>query len=123
MNSLQEIKENIHSFLCENTKITVGISVLLLILTAAAVFSGFFQERGKPKEFVFPDEIPFSAVEEFFPPEKDALTEEYYFSREQGASWDTDEFSRWFTVPSKENVEALGKANEKTASEILGAAP
>lgn len=62
-------------------------------------------------------------MEDFFPPKEDSLTEDYYFSREQNATWSKDEFDRWFSVPSKENVEALGKSNEKIANEILGAAP
>ena len=97
--------------------------MLLIALAVFAFASGIFQEKKKQDIFIFPKQIPFSAVEDFFPPKEDSLTEDYYFSREQNATWSKDEFDRWFSVPSKENVEALGKSNEKIANEILGAAP
>ena len=70
-----------------------------------------------------PEAIPFSAVEDFFKPKKENLTEEYYFTREQSSQWTDEEFDRWFTVPTNETVEELGKANNKVTEEILGAAP
>ena len=123
MNFFEIIKENLQNFLRENTKITAGITILLVALAVFAFASGIFQEKKKQEIFVFPEQIPFSAVEDFFPPKEDSLTEDYYFSREQNSTWSKDEFDRWFSVPSKENVEALGKSNEKIANEILGAAP
>ncbi len=123
MNFFKIVKENLQNFLRENTKITVGITILLVALAVFAFASGIFQEKKKQEIFVFPEQIPFSAVEDFFPPKEDSLTEDYYFSREQNSTWSKDEFDRWFSVPSKENVEALGKSNEKIANEILGAAP
>lgn len=123
MNFFEIIKENPQNFLRENTKITAGITILLVALAVFAFASGIFQEKKKQETFVFPEQIPFSAVENFFPPKEDSITEDYYFSREQNSVWSKDEFDRWFSVPSKENVEALGKSNEKIANEILGAAP
>ncbi|MEE0352436.1 MAG: hypothetical protein UDP17_03725 [Treponema sp.] len=123
MNFFEIVKENLQNFLRENTKITAGITILLVVLAVFAFVSGIFQEKKKQEIFVFPEQIPFSAVEDFFPPKDDSLTEDYYFSREQNSTWSKDEFDRWFSVPSKENVEALGKSNEKIANEILGAAP
>lgn len=123
MNFFEIVKENLQNFLRENTKITAGITILLVVLAVFAFVSGIFQEKKKQEIFVFPEQIPFSAVEDFFPPKDDSLTEDYYFSREQNSTWSKDEFYRWFSVPSKENVEALGKSNEKIANEILGAAP
>ena len=123
MNFFENIKKNLQNFLRENTKITTGITILLIALAVFAFASGIFQEKKKQETFVFPEQIPFSAVEDFFPPKEDSLTEDYYFSREQNATWSKDEFDRWFSVPSKENVESLGKSNEKIANEILGAAP
>ena len=123
MNFFENIKKNLQNFLRENTKITTGITILLIALAVFAFASGIFQEKKKQDIFIFPKQILFSAVEDFFPPKEDSLTEDYYFSREQNATWSKDEFDRWFSVPSKENVEALGKSNEKIANEILGAAP
>lgn len=123
MNFFEKIKESLQNFLQKNTRITAGITVILVLLAVFAFASGIFQEKKKKETFVFPEQIPFSAVDEFFPPKDDSLTEDYYFLREQNSCWTKEEFNRWFSVPSNENVESLGKANEKIANEILGAAP
>ncbi|MCQ2241872.1 hypothetical protein [Treponema sp.] len=125
MQALDNIKERIENFLQENTKLTVAVCVILVSFVVLAFIIGAFSEPAKPKaeKNIFPDSIPYSAVEEFFEPKKENLTEDYYFTREQTSQWSDGEFDRWFTVPDKSTVDELGKANEKVADEILGAAP
>lgn len=125
MQALDEIKERIINFLHENTKLTVAVCSILLLLSTIAFILGAVDEtkKAKPDTFVFPDTIPYSAVEEFFEPKKENLTEDYYFTREQSSQWTDEEFNKWFTVPDKETVEELGKSNDKIADEILGVAP
>lgn len=126
MEALENIKERIQDFLHENTKLTVAVCGILLTFAVLAFIVGASQEAEKSaskKKEIQLQEIPYSAVEEFFKPKKENLTEEYYFSREQQSQWSDEEFDRWFTVPSKNTVEQLGEANNKVAEEILGAAP
>lgn len=125
MQVLNNIKERINNFLHENTKLTIAVSIILITLVVLALIIGTITESQNkvPKQIIFPDTIPYSAVEDFFEPKKENLTEEYYFSREQNSAWTDEEFNKWFTVPSNSTVEELGKANEKVADEILGAAP
>lgn len=125
MQPLDNIKERIENFLQENTKLTVAVCAILIAFAVLAFILGAISEpkKQKTKKNIFPDAIPYSAVEDFFEPKKENLTEEYYFTREQAPQWSNEEFDRWFTVPDKSTVEELGKANEKVADEILGAAP
>ncbi|WP_407397319.1 hypothetical protein [Treponema sp.] len=125
MQALDNIKERVQNFLQENTKLTVAVSAILVSFAVLAFIVGAISEpkKKKPEKNFFPDSIPYSAVEEFFEPQKENLTEDYYFTREQKSQWSDEEFDRWFTVPDNSTVEELGKANEKVADEILGAAP
>ncbi|MBQ0039325.1 MAG: hypothetical protein KBS64_02720 [Treponema sp.] len=126
MEALDNLRERVENFLHENTKLTVAVCGILLVFVVLAFILGAVTNNGNPKKeepVIFPDTIPYSAVEEFFEPKKENLTEEYYFTRPQTSQWDDEEFDRWFTVPDKSTVNELGKANEKVADEILGAAP
>ena len=125
MEALDNIKEKIQDFLQENTKLTVAVCAILLSFAAIAFVMGMFSQPPKKakNKVVLPEAIPFSAVEDFFKPKKENLTEEYYFTREQSSQWSEEEFDEWFTVPTKDKIEELGKANNKVTEEILGAAP
>ena len=70
MNFFENIKKNLQNFLRENTKITTGITIFIA-LAVFAFASGIFQEKKKQDIFIFPKQIPFSAVEDFFPPKED----------------------------------------------------
>ena len=125
MEALERIKDKVQNFLQENTKLTVAVCAILLSFAAIAFVMGMFSQPPKKakNKVVLPEAIPFSAVEDFFKPKKENLTEEYYFTREQSSQWTDEEFDRWFTVPTNETVEELGKANNKVTEEILAAAP
>lgn len=125
MQALDNIKERIKNFLQQNTKLTVAVCVILISFAVLAFILGAVSDakNKKPKEIIFPDTIPYSAVDEFFEPKRENLTEDYYFTREQTSRWSDKEFDKWFTVPDISAVEDLGKANDKLADEILGAAP
>ena len=132
MEALDNIKEKIQDFLQENTKLTVAVCAILLSFAVIAFILGAFSEsskKTKPK-FGIPKSASVEAAlesvnvsESFFPPKKDSMTEEYYFTRELSSQWSEEEFDEWFTVPTKDKIEELGKANNKVADEILGAAP
>lgn len=125
MEWIDTIKDTVRECLRKNTRITAVAASILLLLAILALAAGIAHEQktAQKKPAVLPEQIPFSAVGQFFPPKKGNLTEEYYFSREQSSSWSQGEFDRWFSVPEKDSVEKLGRANEKIADEILGAAP
>ena len=59
MNFFENIKKNLQNFLRENTKITTGITILLIALAVFAFASGIFQEKKKQDIFIFPKQIPF----------------------------------------------------------------
>ena len=125
LETLQDAKEGVTDFIQENAKITVAIVGILLVLSVSALLLAISRDEGGKKEeaVVLPQVQPYHATDEFFPPQKESLTESYYFSREEGFEWSEEEFDRWFTLPTQEHVEDLGRANHKAADEILGEAP
>ena len=124
LETLQEAKDNVTDFIQENAKVTVAIVGILLVLSLSALVLALSREGGKKEETVeLPQARAYHAAGEFFAPQKDELTESYYFSRDEGFEWSEEEFNKWFSAPTQESVENLGKANRKTADEILGAAP
>ena len=125
LETLQDAKESVTDFIQENAKVTVAIVGILLFLSVSALLLAISRdEGGKQQEaVVLPQIQPYHAADDFFPPQKESLTENYYFSRDEGFEWSDEEFDRWFTLPTQERVDDLGKANHKAADEILGAAP
>ncbi len=123
MDFIHNIKDFFYDFIHKNTKVTVSVIFILIVFVLFSFIMGIFHTEKKQKPIVVPEQIPYSAIEDFFPPQKENFTEDYYFSREQTSSWSKEEFDKWFTVPSEENVENLGKSNQKRIEEILGAAP
>ena len=125
LETLQDAKDNVTDFVQENAKVTVAIVGILIVLSISALLLVLSRNEGGKKEetVVLPQVQPYHAAGEFFPPQKEALTESYYFSRDEGFEWSEEEFDKWFTLPTQETVEDLGKANHKAADEILGAAP
>lgn len=125
LQALQDAKDSVTDFIQENAKVTVTIVGILLVLTLSALLLALSRDEGSKTQeaVVLPQVQPYLATDEFFPPQKEALTESYYFSRDEGFEWSEEEFDKWFTLPTQESVEDLGKANHKAADEILGAAP
>ena len=123
MEFLDNVKENVRAFVEENTKLTVAITCTLLALLLGALIA--YGMSGPEKEIVreLPDTVPYSAVDDFFPPQKNPLTEKYYFQREQESQWSGEEFDKWFTTPTEKTVDQLGKSNNRLIDELIGAAP
>ncbi len=124
MEVFDNIKENAKQFVLQNTKLTVGITAILVGFFIFAIISSAFEKPvEKQVPVILPDKIPYAAVEDFFPPQKHNLTEDYYFARSESSVWSKKEFSRWFTVPTENSVESLRKTNNQLTEEILGVAP
>lgn len=125
LEALQDAKDNVTDFIQENAKVTVAIVGILLVLSVSALLLAISRDEGGKKEeaVVLPQAQGYHATGEFFAPQKESLTESYYFSRDEGFEWSEEEFDKWFTLPTQESVEDLGRANHKAADEILGAAP
>ncbi len=121
---IENIRERLEDFFHENTRLAAVLAAFLFSFALIAFFMGIFQLPQKPRKTAEePKAIPYTAVKEFYPPEQQPLTEEYYFMRKQTSKWPDEEFNRWFTVPDKAKVEELGKANDKLTQDVLGVAP
>ncbi len=125
MQMLDDIKENIRSFIEENSKLTVALLGMFGLLTVCAVFVLLVYHPGsakKRKTVPLPEE-PFTLKEEFLQPAGIRMTEDYYFSRVTEDSWSSGERERWFTMPDDANLAELRKANDELVNTITEAAP
>lgn len=56
-------------------------------------------------------------------PEAPSIPDGYALTREPQEKWSKDEGKEYFTVPDKNELDALESTNNKLVDEILGAAP
>lgn len=122
MIDLQSFVEKIRDFTQENRKLTLIIAGSFVILSVTAVVFDLKKAK-KVKMVELPETVDYESCGDFFPPEKEPLTEDYYFMRTQVSQWSQEEFDRWFSVPDRDSVEKLGNSNEKMIEEVIGAAP
>lgn len=133
METFDKIKDKakafIEGFRGKPLKITSAVVILLIIFVIIA-FIMLSIQGGKTGEETSADispedtmSIPYSAVDEFFPPKQKPLTEDYYFSRERQSRWSEEETDEWFSPPTKADVNKLRESNKKIADDILEAAP
>ncbi|HBG66873.1 MAG TPA: hypothetical protein DDW78_10430 [Treponema sp.] len=124
MELIDNVKDSIQNFIEENSKLTAAIIAIFLLLivsgTAVLLLRGKTGTGGRSVRL--PPET-FTETEEFLKPEQVNLTEDYYFSRISPDNWSDAERERWFTPPDEQNMQELGKANDKIIDTILEAAP
>ena len=56
-------------------------------------------------------------------PESPASPHGYSTARKTPERWSGKDVEKWFTVPDRTEIEALGRANDRRIEEIIGAAP
>ena len=56
-------------------------------------------------------------------PESPASPDGYSTARKTPERWSGKDVEKWFTVPDRTEIEALGRANDRRIEEIIGAAP
>ena len=125
MELFEKIKDFFREFIKENSKISITIAAIMVVLSLSAVLVGISQCSVKlpSKPVVLPADGVIDPVDSFFDPQKTPPLESYYFSRESREEWEQEEVDRWFEEPSQKNVDNLDKANDKVIDKILGAAP
>lgn len=124
MQFIDDIKDSIQNFIEENSRLTAAIIAIFVILflsgSIALAIRGKSGAGGKAARLPAEE---FTQAEEFLKPETLNLTEDYYFSRISPDTWSDEERERWFTPPDEQNMQELGKANNKIIDTILEAAP
>lgn len=123
---VHDILDAASGFIQRSSKLTLTITGILLFLAVSALCIALAQLpkiQVKKKTPVLPPVTQELPVESFIRPQKEFLTQEYYFSRESHSVWQDEEAKRWFTMPDESTVSELGRANDKAVEKIIGAAP
>ncbi len=56
-------------------------------------------------------------------PQGPTVSSEYDTTRKTEKQWSQEEIGKWFTIPNEQELQKLSDANDRTISDILGAAP
>ncbi|MBQ9495702.1 MAG: hypothetical protein IJR50_08725 [Treponema sp.] len=98
------------------------LSSALVLLVCIALIIFIVQKTRKPKTIErFERELV--TEEELLVPDGPQGLRGYITSRETKELWSEEEIERWLTLPSEKELSDLKSANDKIASDIVGAAP
>ncbi|MBQ9630681.1 MAG: hypothetical protein IJR49_03755 [Treponema sp.] len=98
----------------------LSFSFIALALIALVVFTIQKLRVEKPVQKV---ERELITNHELLVPDAPYVQSEYITSRQTKEKWEEGEIERWFTPPGENERNDLHHANNKTVSDILGAAP
>lgn len=105
----------------ENRKQAIIIgSLILLILILLICLLAFAPKKSKKLPYA---EKELELSETPLVPKGPEVQEDYSISRTPKDKWSEEEADKWFTIPSSNDINSLGKTNDGIISEILGAAP
>ena len=105
----------------ENKKQAIIIGSLILFILILMILLLIFAKK-KPAKL--PNtETQLELTETPFVPKGPEVQEDYSISRMPKDKWTEEEADKWFTIPSSNDIDSLGKTNDGIISEILGAAP
>ncbi|MBQ5470916.1 MAG: hypothetical protein IIT58_02805 [Treponema sp.] len=122
MQDFNEILENIKFFLQENKKKTIFICSLLIFMTFCAVI--VLSISGKKKKLP-PIEPQKELVidQKLLIPDGPVVPDGYITERKTQKNWSKEDIEKWFTTPTEQEIQKLSDTNDRTVSEIIGAAP
>lgn len=124
MIDVQEYIDNLRDLIEENKKIaTIACASLLvvLILLSVIVIQSESKARALKKSRIEAKKLVLD--QPLLIPEGPVVSSGYITSRKTEKQWSDEEVENWFTLPDSEEVEKLGKANDRMINEIIGAAP
>lgn len=105
----------------ENKKQAIIIgSLILLILILLICLLASAPKKSKNLPYV---EKELELSESPLVPKGPEFQEDYSISRTPKDKWSEEEADKWFTIPSSNDINSLGKTNDGIISEVLGAAP
>lgn len=98
------------------------ISCALICMTCAALVI-FVVQKGKKPVAAQNGERELTVNQKLLVPDGPEVQKGYITSRQSKPEWDDSETERWLTVPSKKELSALGRTNDRIVSGLTGAAP
>ena len=124
MQNIHDIVNTVKDALTGKKRQTMIISTILITMTICACIIALFQKIHQSKKETVPAEEKELVIDQpLLLPDSPAVPKGYIFSREKNGRWDTSDALQWFTIPGKNAVDELGKANDRIDSDITGAAP
>ncbi|HAH62070.1 MAG TPA: hypothetical protein DCL73_08235 [Treponema sp.] len=114
--------ENIKELFTGDKKITAYVSCALIIMTCTALTVFIVQKTKKPAA-VQSGERELVADQKLIVPDGPEVQKGYITARRTKDKWDDADAERWLTLPSKKELDDLGRANDQLVLDITGAAP
>jgi len=114
--------EKIKELFSGEKKITAYICSALIIMTCTALIVFIVQKTRKPA-VVQNTERELTADQKLFVPDGPEVQRGYITARQTKDKWDDTDAERWLTLPSKKELDDLGRANDRMVLDITGAAP
>lgn len=113
--------EGIHDFFTGPRKRIAYLSCALVVMTLAALVIFIVQKTRKQK--TPPAERELVINQKLLVPDGPGVQKGYVTSRPAKDRWDESDAERWLTIPSKKELDDLGRTNDQIVSDITGAAP
>ncbi len=124
MIDFEEYIEKLRDLIEENRKIVIiscaSLFFVFIILTFFVVRSDMNSRTAKRNRI---EETKLVIDQPLMIPEGPIVPSGYITNRKTEKNWSDEEVENWFTLPDSEEVEKLGKANDRIINEIIGAAP
>jgi hypothetical protein len=115
--------EKIKQFFTGDKKIVAYISSALILMTCTAFFVFIVQKTKKTAEPVRNSERKLVADQKLLIPDGPEVQKGYITSRQTKDKWNDADKARWLTLPSRKELDDLGRANDQIVLDITGAAP
>lgn len=123
MINFNDFVDNIKYFLQENKQKTLVISGILIFMTFSAVIALCITLNVKPKESKPRVQKNLVIDQPLMIPNGPVIPDNYITSRNTEKKWSSSEVEKWFNVPDQQELQKLSDTNDRTISEIIGAAP
>lgn len=114
--------EKIKNFLETNKKITVTICAILIFMTLSAIIVLCCSKKSHKKQQKTTEKT-LILDQKLLIPQGPTVSDEYNTARKTQKQWSQQEIEKWFTTPNEQELQKLSDANNKTISDIIGAAP
>lgn len=113
--------ENIKELFTGDKKIVAYVSCALILMTCTALTVFIVQKTKKPA--AVQNERELVADQKLLVPDGPEVQKGYITARRTKDKWDDSDAERWLTLPSKKELDDLGRANDRLVLDITGAAP
>jgi hypothetical protein len=121
MPDIHDFFDSVKDLFTGTRKHTAYISLALVLMACTALIAFIIQKTRKPAEK--PGERELVINEKLLVPDGPEAQKGYTVARQKTDRWSDEDIERWFTPPSKKELNDLGRANDLLIDDLTGAAP